>query len=98
MLINVYDKGDLVRVEGAFKDDDEILTDPTIVRFKFTTPAGVMTTYVHGTDVQLVRDSTGQYHVDLTPTQSGDWHYSWECSGLVQAAEPWQFVVKPGAF
>jgi uncharacterized protein YfaS (alpha-2-macroglobulin family) len=98
MTINVYQKGDVARVTGAFKDSAGAAIDPTTVKFKFTTPAGVTTIYVFGTDGQLVKDSTGNYHVDLNANEAGIWFYRWESSGTGQAAQEGQFTVEPSGF
>ena len=98
MTINVYDKGDLVRLPANFKNAVGADTDPTGVTFAFTTPAGVITTYVYLTDAQLVKDSVGNYHVDLTVNEAGMYYYRWAGTGAVQAVEVGQFSVKPGGF
>jgi hypothetical protein len=95
--MNTYDIGDLARISGQFKDIAGTLIDPTTVRFKFTTPAGVVTTYIFGTDGQLVKDSVGNYHVDLSATEAGVWFYRWESGGTGQAAEEGQFSVTASA-
>lgn len=98
MTIKVYQKGDLVRCSGNFKNSAGSDIDPTTVSFKFTTPGGVATTYLYGTDAQVVKDSVGNYHVDLSVNQRGDWHYRWESTGTGQAAEDHQFTVAPSAY
>lgn len=95
MTINVYQKGDLARCSAAFRNDAGALIDPTAVTFVFTTPAGVTTTYTYGVDSQLVKDSTGNYHVDLSASARGLWLYRWVSTGTGQAAENGQFVVEP---
>ena len=97
MTINVYQKGDLVRVTGQFKDIAGTLIDPGTVKFKFTTPAGVVTTYTYGVDGALIKDSTGNYHVDLSAGEAGPWFYRWENTGAGQAAQEGEFVVEPSA-
>jgi uncharacterized protein YfaS (alpha-2-macroglobulin family) len=95
--IRVYQEGDLVRATGVFKNAADVAIDPTTVRFKFTKPNGVQTTYLYLTDVQLVRDSTGNYHVDISADLPGEWYYRWESTGNGQAAEDHQFTVAPSA-
>jgi hypothetical protein len=98
-MINVYSKGDSIRCSGEFRNTAGELADPATVRFKFTTPAGVTTTYVHGVDAQLVKDATGMYHVDLAGTTATDWYYQMEGTGNgIEMVERHQFAVEPGAF
>lgn len=90
----VYSKGALVRCSGEFRNNAGVLIDPGVVRFEFTKPSGSLA-YVYGTDVQLVKDAVGQYHVDLSADQAGVWYYRWESTGIGQAAEDHQFTVAP---
>lgn len=94
MTLTAWHLGELVRVSGAFRDLAGTLLNPTTVRLKVRTPAGVTTTYTYGTDVDLVRDSTGNFHFDVNANAVGKWHYRWESSGTGQAAEPGEFVVQ----
>lgn len=96
--MNVYDVGDLVRVTGAFTNSAGTALDPAVVKFKFTNPAGVTTTYTFGTDAQLVKDSTGNYHVDLDASVKGTFRYRWFSTGNGQAAGEHKFFVKTSAF
>jgi hypothetical protein len=95
-----YDKGDLVRCRATFRDpeDNDAYVDPAVVKFKFKTPAGATTTYTYGTDVQLVKDSTGKYHVDVDANAAGQWSYRFEATGALQAAQEGVFTVNAGAF
>lgn len=94
-----YDKGDLVRVTGKFRDPTtDAPLDPTTVRFKFTKPSGPITTYVLGTDPQLVKDATGDYHVDVDADEVGVWNWRWESTGTGQAAEEGYFTVQVTQF
>lgn len=98
MSANSYDVGDVVRVTGAFTNSAGTATDPTTVKHKFTTPAGVTTTYTHGTDAQLVKDSTGNYHVDIDVTAKGKWRYRWEGLGSGKSALEGYFEVRESYF
>ena len=69
-----------------FTDKNGVPTDPTTVKFKITDPTGVETTYVYLTDAQLVKDSTGAYHVAWPFTMGGEWAYRFEGTGAVMAA------------
>lgn len=95
MTINVYDVGDLVTVSGAFTDVAGLPADPATVSLAFVDPSGNVTTYLYLTDVQVVKDSTGNYHVDVNADEAGDWHYRWIATGTGQGAQLGQFAVKP---
>lgn len=78
---NKYQVGDAVRVNGEFRDQNNTLIDPPVLRFKFKKPDGTITTYVYGTDAQVVRVSTGIYFVLVDSNTYGDWKYRWETEG-----------------
>lgn len=95
MSINVYDVGDLVTVRGAFTDANDDPADPSALSFAFEDPSGNVTTYVYLTDAQLVKDSVGNYSVEVSVDEPGDWHYRWIATGTGQGAQIGQFAVKP---
>jgi hypothetical protein len=96
--INEYDKGDAVRCRATFKDSSDALINPTAVSFKYKDPSGNITTLVYGTDVALVKDSTGNYHVDVDADQSGIWYYRFSSTGTGQAADEETFTVRESQF
>jgi hypothetical protein len=96
--INCYDKGDVVVCDVVFKDEDDVVADPTSVFFVFMTPSGVQTTYIYGVDGELVKDSTGNYHVDVSADVEGQYHYRFYSTGTGQAAAEGQFLVKDSVF
>lgn len=75
MSINVYAVGTKVRLSGSFVDSAEAAQDPGGVQFKLRAPDGTVTTYVYGTDAELVKDSTGNYHVDWLIAAAGIHRY-----------------------
>ena len=85
MAGTAYYPGEQVRVKCEFRVDD-VLTDPTGVVFKYKPPVGAIVTYTYGTDPELVKASTGTYHVDLTLTDDGKWEVRFEGTGAVVAA------------
>ena len=70
-----------VRIAVNFQDDDGTDVDPSTVTFKAMSPIGTLTTYVYGTDAELIRLNTGDFYVDFVPTESGRWHYRWSSTG-----------------
>ena len=98
MTVNSYDVGALVRCSAAFTNIAGAAIDPAAVKFKYRTPAGSITTLIYGTDAALVKDSVGNYHVDVSPTTHGDWLYRFEATGTGQSAEESLFFIKDSAF
>jgi len=94
-MANTYDVGDKVRMSAAFTSSGAA-TDPTGLTFKIKVPAGTVTTYVYGTDAELVKDSTGNYHVDFTVAASGRHVYRFAGTGVVTAAGESNFEVRDG--
>jgi len=92
--MNTYTEGELIKCTGTFTDEASVVQDPTGVRFVFETPAGVVTEYVYGTDVEVVKDSTGVYHVNLDTTDKpGTWKYRFYGTGTGQSAGQNKFKV-----
>lgn len=60
------------------------LADPTAVTVTVKDPAGTKTVYTYAGS-QIVKDSTGVYHYDLTVNQAGTWTYRWRSTGVAQA-------------
>lgn len=82
-----YSIGDKPRLIATFKDGiTKTLADPDVVRFRFKTPDGTETVYVFGTNAELVKESTGVYHVDLPLTSQDEWWYRWEAAGAIACA------------
>jgi len=94
--MDYFDKGDLVRCSGAFTDSDGTATDPAAVLFKVRNPNGSTTAYTYGVDDELVKDSTGNYHVDVNANVAGLWVYRFYSTGSGQAADEGRFRVDDG--
>ncbi len=93
-MANFYDVGDSTRLAGLFYNLSSVLTDPTTVTFKLKTPDDAVTTYVYGVGAEVVKDSTGSYHVDFVCVQQGLHVYSWVGTGAVTTAEDGFFTVR----
>lgn len=91
--MNTYDIGDLVRIQSTFKNVDGTVVDPTTITFKLKTPDGTVTTYVYGSNAEVVKEGTGIYHVDWSCTQAGQHIYLYVGTGTVQTAEDATFMV-----
>jgi len=73
---------------------DSAATDPTALTFRHKDPAGTLAAFVWGTDAELVRESTGTFHVDLIVAASGRHHYRWEATGSAHGVEETTFDVR----
>ena len=83
--MNRYHVGTLVRVSVTFKVSGTA-TDPTTVTVKVKKPNGAKLSYVYGTDPEVVKDATGEYHADVLTTVTGHYHYRWEGTGTAHVA------------
>lgn len=95
MTIPVFQVGDKVRVSAAFTDASETAADPGGVLCKVREPDGTITTYTYGSDADLVKDSTGNYHVDFLTAQSGRHRYGFYGITSGQAVAESEFRVQP---
>lgn len=96
--MNTYDKGDLIKCTGTFTNSSGTAIDPAVVKFSVRVPAGTVTTYTYGTDVQLVKSSTGIYYVNVDAATEGTYTYRFFSTGTGQASSETQFHVKLSEF
>ena len=71
--MNVYEYGSSPTLTATITNASGVNTDPATLTFKVKNPAGDVTTYVYGTDVELVKSATGVYYVELYCTSGGIW-------------------------
>lgn len=93
-----YHAGDVRKLQATFKDSAGTNTDPTTVTFKIRAGDGSATTYVYGTDAQLVKSATGVYYVLWTIASRRRHYYRFVGTGTVAAAEEGEFAVRGSAF
>jgi hypothetical protein len=92
-VASTYQKGDLIRVTGAFTTSAGVATDPTAVFCTYKDPSGNSTTLTYGVDVALAKDSTGTYHVDIDADEEGVWFYRFYATGTGQSAGEHSFNI-----
>lgn len=90
--------GELIRVSGTFTNSAGTAADPTGVLFKYMNPEGTSIALVYGVDAALVKDSTGNYHIDVDANQTGTWRWRFYATGTGQTAEEGSFTVDESAF
>ena len=90
-----YDRGDRIRLTATIRDleNDNVLVDPDTLEFTILEPDASTTTYVYGTDAEVIRDSVGVFHVYWDAAQSGLHWARYAASGNVGAAEELGFKV-----
>jgi hypothetical protein len=97
--MNAYNVGDLVRLTATFTNTSGVAADPTavscLVKLRYVIGAQT-TTYTY--PASITKDSTGSYHVDVTPDAEGIWDYRWVGTGTVQAAGESAFNVPNSEF
>lgn len=92
--------GQVARLVAVFRNSAGAFADPvTSVKFIVKDPNGTESVYVYGVDDEVVKDSTGNYHLDLLLTAHGEWFYRFLGTsplgaGVNTAAESWLKVRK----
>jgi hypothetical protein len=99
--VNKYLVGSVVTVAVVFVSigsNDPV--DPSTVTALIKHPTGAVDTYVYGVDEELVRDSVGRYHVDVTIpiNESSIWYYRFEGTGTNAAPGEASFEALPSNF
>ena len=91
MLItnSTYDYGDIVRVQGTFRDEDGDLADPSEVAIWIKAPSSTVATSTNPSN-----PSTGVYYLDFEPGSSGQFYYRIFSDGALQASEEGMFRVR----
>lgn len=99
--ISVLLIGEYIHLRGVFKtntgtDDAPVWTnaDPTTVTCTVRAPGGTVTTYTTATSPAVVKDSTGNYHLDLLLATAGDYKYKWVGTGTVADTQDGAFYVR----
>jgi hypothetical protein len=97
--INTYSKNAKIRISGSFTDpnNSDAAIDPTNVTISYRIPgASALTSKVYPTDAEVVRESQGNYHLDLTGSTSGKYTYTVEGTGNAVGAGQGEFIVLEG--
>jgi hypothetical protein len=90
--MTTYDVGDVVRLSNAYTQS-AVAIDPTTVTLVVMAPDTTETTYTYA-GTTITKDSTGNYHVDVSVTASGTWRYRWTSTGTGAASEEGSFQVR----
>lgn len=89
--MEVFDKGDLKRLTIVTRNIAGALTDPTALAVRVLDPDWTLTTKSWPADVEVVRDSLGTFHYDLTFTKAEKWIVALVATGAVVETEKPEF-------
>ena len=98
MAATIYDIGDVVRCAGTVTANGTAIDPGTVTGRWQIDPGGSVTSYVYGTDPELVKASTGEYYFDLTIAAEGRYLYRIEGTGTNAAAQGGVFLVRGNEF
>jgi hypothetical protein len=76
--MNNYNLGQTVIFRAVFKNQTGVLTDPSPLTVKIKDPLGVVETFTYGVDAELIKDSTGNFHIAHDPGLQGVYLAKWE--------------------
>jgi len=97
MAVNKYLRGRVIRVSAEVLNDAGAAVNPSAMSLIVKEPDGTETTYIYGTDAEVIRPSTGNFYADITGASAGRYYYRWESTDPDGAAEG-EFQVTQGAF
>ena len=84
--MEVFNLGQKIRVGYSYTDQAGVAADPGAVFVVVREPGSNVTTYQYGVDADVVKDDTGEYHIDLPLSIAGIWAVRGYSTGSVQAA------------
>ena len=81
--MNVYDKGDTVKIatSTAFQDADGTAVDPDVVTVTYEDPAGNETSKSYPADAEVSHDGTGEFSLEIDTDIAdgvGVWKYEFK--------------------
>lgn len=90
--------GAVIRIPLTIRNLAGADVDPTALTLTVHEPDSTDVIYVFGTDIELVKDSAGDYHVDHPTLLSGVYRYKWLGSGNNSGACTGVFVIEEDGF
>jgi hypothetical protein len=95
-MADEYDFGGSLDLNIEVQDIDGGFSDPSTLLVKYRNPNQTLVTLVLGTDVEIVQDSVGHYHVTITKDIAGYWTWAAQADDLPEKEKT--FRVKRSAF
>ncbi len=90
--INEYHIGELVRSSVVVTNDDKEAEDTTLGVW-YRMKDGSVTNKNYPADPEIVKDSTGHYHIDLLAEEAGLRHVYWKGTSVKSATER-KYIIK----
>ncbi len=92
--LNLYVEGQVVHASVTLRSTaTDALSDPTTLTAIVVHPDGTETSYVFGTDAELIHDSLGLFHIDIACDEPGEWGYRFVSTGTAAGAGQKSFYV-----
>ena len=97
--MNTYNLDQQVRFSVSISNLLSVAVDPDDVYFQWRRPdTKIISTYHYGVDPELVRDSIGNYHADVTLDFPGEWPYRFYWTGTYVGAAENKCCVRDSVF
>jgi len=91
--MDTYFTGQVLRISAEFRNNAEVLTDPTTLTFSFRVDQGSKITYTFGEDIELQTNGTGLYYVDVSLAAPGTYSYQFMAGGTIENSIEDTFLV-----
>lgn len=86
--------GQAIQITASFTNVNGVLADPSALRLRTRSPAGLITNYVYGASAEVVKDGVGKYHANIAMNLDGKWTYRWEADAPNAGAAEGRIAVK----
>ena len=80
-----YSLGSVIKLTANFKNAS-VNVDPAAVILRIKNPLGVQVSYTYGVDLELVKESVGNYSLNFIPTQEGRHVFQFSSTGTYASA------------
>ncbi len=92
MAGNIYSVGQIIRLSVAITQSGSGV-DPAALSLIIKDPTGTETTFTYAS-AQIQKDSTGNYHYDVTASYAGTYQLRWLGTGSAAGAQQDSFIVQ----
>ena len=98
--VSAYNVGDLVRCVATITASGGVLTNPSSLVMTLVSPSGIASYVLGQAGASIANPGAGMFYKDITAgyigtfPEAGKWLYAFQASGIVQAAEEWEFIVE----
>lgn len=92
---NTYDVGDLIDLTAAVTDANGAAVDPTTIVWKVRGPSGNVSTYNYPSGGDITRTSLGNFKLQVSLDQPGEWIHQWRSTGAQAGGEGKFYARRP---